>query len=76
MNDFSTFKEQINTFNAEKELESEDYSVESLTAGRTTLIYNTQGEDTTGNIQPVKPSLDDNYEEKFEIIKRERQLYA
>ena len=76
MNDFSTFKEQINTFNAEKELESEDYSVESLTAGKTTLIYNTQGEDTTGNIQTVIPSMDDNYAEKFEIIKGELLLYA
>ena len=76
MNNFSTFKEQINTFNAEKELESEDYSVESLTAGRNTLIYNTQGEDTTGNIQTVIPSMDDNYAEKFEIIKGELLLYA
>ena len=76
MNNFSTFKEQINTFNAEKELESEDYSVESLTAGRTTLIYNTQGEDTTGNIQTVIPSMNDDYAEKFEIIKGELLLYA
>ena len=76
MNDFSTFKEQINTFNAEKELASEDYSVESLTAGRTSLIYNTQGEDTAGNIQTVIPSMNDNYAEKFEIIKGELLLWA
>ena len=76
MNNFSTFKEQINTFNAEKELESEEYSVESLTAGKTSLIYNTQGEDTEGNIQTVIPSMDDNYAEKFEIIKGELLLYA
>ena len=76
MNDFSTFKEQIKTFNAEKELESEDYSVESLTAGRTTLLYNTQGEETEGNIQTVIPSMNDDYAEKFEIIKGELLLYA
>ena len=76
MNDFSTFKEQINTFNAEKELASKDYSVESLTAGKTTLIYNTQGEDTTGNIQTVIPSMNDDYAGKFEIIKGELLLWA
>ena len=76
MNTFSTYKEQIKTFNAEKELESEDYSVESLTAGQTTLIYNTQGEDTTGNIQTVIPSMNDDYAEKFEIIKGELLLWA
>ena len=76
MNDFSTFKEQVKTFNAEKELESEDYSVESLTAGRTTLLYNTQGEQTDGNIQTVIPSMNDDYAEKFEIIKGELLLYA
>ena len=71
MNSFSTFKEQVNTFNAEKELESEEYSVESLTAGRTTLLYNTQGEDTAGNIQTVIPSMSDDYAEKGELL-----LYA
>ena len=76
MNDFSTFKEQVKTFNAEKELASEDYSVESLTAGRTTLLYNTQGEETEGNIQTVVPSMNDYYAEKFEIIKGELLLYA
>ena len=76
MNDFSTFKEQVKTFNAEKELASEDYSVESLTAGRTTLLYNTQGEETEGNIQTVIPSMNDDYAEKFEIIKGELLLYA
>ena len=76
MNTFSTYKEQINTFNAEKELESEEYSVESLTAGKTSLIYNTQGEETEGNIQTVIPSMNDEYAEKFEIIKGELLLYA
>ena len=76
MNDFSTFKEQIQTFNAEKELASEEYSVESLTAGQTSLIYNTQGEDTSGNIQTVIPSMSDDYAEKFEIIKGELLLWA
>ncbi len=76
MNSFSTFKEQVNTFNAEKELASEEYSVESLTAGQTSLIYNTQGEDTSGNIQTVIPSMSDDYAEKFEIIKGELLLYA
>ena len=76
MNTFSTYKEQIKTFNAEKELESEEYSVESLTAGKTSLIYNTQGEDTEGNIQTVIPSMNDEYAEKFEIIKGELLLYA
>ena len=76
MNDFSTFKEQINTFNAEKELESEEYELESLTAGRKTLIYNTQGENKEGNIQTIIPSMNDNYAEKFEIIKGELLLWA
>ena len=76
MNTFSTYKEQIKTFNAEKELESEEYELESLTAGRETLIYNTQGENKEGNIQTVIPSMSDEYAGKFEVIKGELLLWA
>ena len=73
---FTVYLEEKKNYDSEKKYEDSDYNEESLNAGRTTLAYNTQGEDTGGNIQTVIPSMDDEYAGMFEIIKGEFYLYA
>ena len=73
---FTVYLEEKKNYDSEKKYEDSDYNEESLNAGRTTLAYNTQGEDTEGNIQTVIPSMDDEYAGMFEIIKGEFYLYA
>ena len=72
--DFTVYIEEKKTYDSEKLYENSNYDGESLNAGRTTLIYNTQ-EDTEGNIQTVIPSMSNEMAEKFEIIKGEFLLY-
>ena len=74
--EFTIYLEEKKTYDSEKKYEDSDYNEESLNAGRTTLQYNTQGEETGGNIQTVIPSMDDEYAGMFEIIKGEFYLYA
>lgn len=74
--EFTIFIEEKKTYDSKKTYEDSEYLGESLTAGQTTLIYNTQGEDTDGNIQSVIPSMNDDYAGKFEIIKGELLLWA
>ena len=74
--DFTVYIEEKKTYDSEKAYENSNYSQESLNAGRTTLAYNTQGENTEGNIQTVIPSMTNEMAEKFEIIKGEFLLYA
>ena len=74
--EFTIYLEEKKTYDSEKKYEDSDYNEESLNAGRTTLQYNTQGEETGGNIQTVIPSMDDEYAGMFEIIKGEFYLYV
>ena len=73
--EFTIYLEEKKNYDSEKRYEDSNYNDESLNAGRTTLLYNTQ-EDTGGNIQTVIPSMDDEYAGMFEIIKGEFYLYA
>ncbi len=75
MVEFMIYIDEKKTYDSEKAYQNSDYVEESLNAGRTTLIYNTQ-EDTGGNIQTVIPSMSNEMAEKFEIIKGEFLLYA
>ena len=74
--EFTIYLEEKKNYDSEKKYEDSNYNKESLNAGRTTLAYNTQGEETEGNIQTVIPSMDDEYAGMFEIIKGEFYLYA
>ena len=74
MVDFMIYIDEKKTYDSEKKYEDSNYEQESLNAGRTTLMYNTQ-EETDGNIQTVIPSMTDEMAEKFEIIKGEFLLY-
>ena len=74
--DFTVYIEEKKTYDSEKAYENSNYLQESLNAGRTKLAYNTQGENTDGNIQTVIPSMTNEMAEKFEIIKGEFLLYA
>ena len=74
--EFTIYLEEKKNYDSEKKYEDSNYNEESLNAGRTTLAYNTQGEETGGNIQTVIPSMDDEYAGMFEIIKGEFYLYA
>lgn len=75
MTEFSTYKEEKELFDVNQGANNSNYSEESLNAGQTTLIYNTQ-QTSEGNIQTVIPSMEDKYAEKFEIIKGELLLWA
>ena len=75
ISDFTIYIEEKENYDSEKKYEDSDYAQESLTAGRTTLIYNTQ-EEMGGNIQTVIPSMTAEMAEKFEIIKGEFLIYA
>ena len=75
MTEFSTYKEEKELFDVNQGANNSNYSEESLNAGQTTLIYNTQ-QTPEGNIQTVIPSMEDKYAEKFEIIKGELLLWA
>ena len=70
MNELATYKEQLDLFVKEKTIEDQTYEEESLTAGKTNLVYSTK-KDEGGNIKTVIPGISNEYFEKLEIIKGE-----
>lgn len=71
-NELSEYKEDLEIYKREKLLENNDFIEDSLTAGKTTLSYNTQKEGETGTIYTILPNLKGSkFEEKLEIIKGE-----
>lgn len=74
ISDFSKYNEEVEIFKEEKMIENENFHVESLTAGKNTLTYNTQTQEDIKkevNIKTIIPDLKDQYLENFEIIKGE-----
>ncbi len=74
ISDFSKYNEEVEIFKEEKMIENENFHVESLTAGKNTLTYNTQTQEEIKkevNIKTIIPDLKDQYLESFEIIKGE-----
>ena len=71
----SQYKEEYEMFLTDQVLKDRNFKNESLVAGETNLIYNTQKQGEIGNIYNVIPSLKNNdFSKKLEIIKGELLL--
>ena len=73
MVELSTFQEELGMFKANKALANSEFSPDSITAGETSLIYNTKGDEAEeNNIYDVLTSLENStFAGKMEIIKGE-----
>ena len=70
MTELSKYKEELEMFKLSKSLENPEFSEESITAGETSLVYNTQEQGSSGSIYDVITSLrDSSFAGKMEIIK-------
>ena len=69
--EFSTYKEKMNFFIAEKKIESENFNPESITAYKEKLYYNTKKESDEDGIEEVLGKMSNKYLEKIQIIKGE-----
>ena len=69
--ELSNYKEQLELYKMEKQMENKEFLESSLTVGKENLTYNTQPIGEKGNIKTVIPSIKNEYIEKIEIIKGE-----
>ena len=70
MTELSKYKEELEMFKLSKSLENPEFNGESITAGETSLVYNTQEQGASGSIYDVITSLrDSSFAGKMEIIK-------
>lgn len=63
-----SYNEQLNMFITDKKMENNDFYEGSLTAGKSTLSYNTKNYDG-GTIKDIIPNISNEYLDKLEIIK-------
>ena len=68
--EFATYNEELELFNTARYMENPEYSIGTLTAGKSTLNYNTNN-GSGGNIKEILTSISDEYLDKVEIIKGE-----
>ena len=66
--EFSTYKEEVELYKNNKLIENNNFEGDSLSAGKTSLEYNTKPEDEEGTIQTVIKDLKENELNKFIII--------
>ena len=66
--EFSTYKEEVELYKNNKLIENNNFEGDSLSAGKTSLEYNTKPEDEEGTIQTVIKDLNENELNKFIII--------
>ena len=71
MSELSNYKEEFNLYKVSKKIENQNFDESTLTAGKTTLYYNTQKSGETGNLKSIIPDISDKYFEEIEIIKGE-----
>ena len=69
--ELAEYKEQLDLYIIEKYNEDANFEEETLTAGKTTLNYNTKPSDEDGNIRTIIEEISDEYIEKLEVIKGE-----
>lgn len=67
----SAYKEELELYKTEKRAENPNFLDNSLNAGKSSLLYNTQKENEDGNIKTVITQIDEEYIEKIEIVKGE-----
>lgn len=65
----TTYKEELEMYKASKKIENEEFIEESLTAGKSSLNYNTKSTEESGNIKTILGDITGNYYETLEIIK-------
>ncbi len=68
--EFATYNEELELFNTARYMENPEYSIGTLTAGKSTLNYNTNN-GSGGSIKEILTSISDEYLDKVEIIKGE-----
>ena len=66
--EFSSYKEDVELYKTNKLLENTEFEEESLSAGKTSLVYNTKTEDEQGTIQTIIKDIGKKYLSKFIII--------
>ena len=69
--ELSTYKEELEMYVAEKELENNGFKRDTLAAGKEKLNYSTKPAEENGNIKTIIKSISDEYFEKLEVIKGE-----
>ena len=74
--EFANYKEETELYKVNKLLENNDFDENTLTAGPTTLEYENKPDDEDGNIKTIITDLDDQYLNKFIIIKGKLFLMA
>ena len=67
--ELSDYKEHVELYKTQKAMENIEFNEQSLTAGKNKLVYNTQKDGETGNIQTIIPNINSKYKENVEIIK-------
>ena len=70
-NELAQYKEQMELYLAEKKVENYDFFIESLNAGKESLIYDGKPDDEKGNIKTIIPNIADEYIECLQIINGE-----
>ena len=70
-NELAQYKEQMKLYLAEKKVENYDFFIESLNAGKESLIYDGKPDDEKGNIKTIIPNIADEYIECLQIINGE-----
>lgn len=69
--ELSGYKEELEIYKTAKYMENRNFLFSSLTAGKSSLTYNTQSEEETGSIKTIITSINDEYLQKLEVIKGE-----
>lgn len=69
--ELAAYKENMNLFIGEKQIETAEFNANTLTAYKNKLYYNTKSADDTSGIETVLGQVDNKYIEKIEIINGE-----
>ena len=70
--EFSNYKEELEQWKMSKKMDGENFSNDTLSAGKNNLSYG--GEKKDGNIKTIIPDLRDDYLNEIEVIKGELVL--
>ena len=74
--EFANYKEEVELYKTNKLLENNKFNSDSLTAGKSSLEYESKPESETGNIRTVINDLDEKYINKLIIIKGKLYIMA
>ena len=71
MNELAKYKEEVELYKANKNVENGGFLGESLSAGKDTINYNIKSDEEIGNIKTIIPDITDEYINILQIIKGE-----